>query len=193
MSTIKQHLDDLIKSAITNFASPTLAQISEVNNDNYTCKCIGLTKTGEKTNLIYPDVLIPKFWASSKGGIFMAPSPDTIVVLNFLDNDTNYPIITAIIGSNYSEESKEDTLIITCGDTKLILDDKISLSANGVNLGELLKEIADKIIDLKTTNLASISCPAYVIAPMTASLTLDISQQGEWKTLKSEKINKLFK
>ena len=123
----------------------------------------------------------------------MAPSPDTIVVLNFLDNDPNYPIITAIIGSNYSEESKEDTLIITCGNTKLILDDKISLSANGVNLGELLKEIADKIIDLKTTNLASISCPAYVIAPMTASLTLDISQQGEWKTLKSEKINKLFK
>ena len=193
MSFIEQNLSNLVNKSIVNFSSPTLAEISEVDHENYTCKCIGLTKTGEKTNVVYPVVSIPKFWASSTGGIFMAPSPETTVLLNFLDNDTNFPVIAAIMGSKHSEESKEDTLIITCGDTKLIIDDKIFLSAGGVSLGDLLKEMADKIADLKTTNIEPVKCPGYVAAPTTVNLTLDIGQQGEWKQLKSQKIEKLFK
>ena len=193
MPDVINDFDKIFDSAITNFSSPTLAEISEVDHENYTCKCIGLTKNREKTDVVYPEVPIPKFWASSTGGIFMAPSPETIVLLNFLDNDTNFPVIAAIMGSKHSEESKEDTIIITCGDTKLIIDDKIFLSAGGVNLGDLLKEMADKIADLKTTNIEPVKCPGYVAAPTTVNLTLDIGQQGEWKQLKSQKIEKLFK
>ena len=171
MSHIKQNLNNTAKTTVTNFAGPRLAEISEVDHENYTCKCVGLTKTGEKTDVVYPAVPIPKFWASSTGGIFMVPSPETTVLLNFLDNDTNYPVIASIIGSDHSEESKEDTLIITCGDTKLIIEDKkisistitdnkeskliidkkIFLSADGVNVGKLLTDMADKIANLKTT------------------------------------------
>ena len=151
MPDIKNDFDLVINTAITNFSGPRLAEISEVDHENYTCKCIGLTKNREKTNVVYPEVPIPKFWASSTGGIFMAPSPETTVLLNFLDNDTNFPVIAAIMGSKHSEESKEDTLIITCGDTKLIIDDKIFLSAGGKNIGKLLTDMATKISELKTT------------------------------------------
>ena len=151
MSHIKQNLNNTAKTTVTNFAGPRLAEISEVDHENYTCKCVGLTKTGEKTDVVYPAVPIPKFWASSTGGIFMVPSPETTVLLNFLDNDTNYPVIASIIGSDHSEESKEDTLIITCGDTKLIIDDRIFLSAGGKNVGQLLTDMADNISKLKTT------------------------------------------
>ena len=155
MSLVEQKLNGFINSAITNFSSPTLAEISEVDHENYTCKCIGLTKNREKTDVVYPEVPIPKFWASSTGGIFMAPSPETIVLLNFLDNDTNFPVIAAIMGSKHSEESKEDTLIITCGDTKLIIDDKIFLSAGGKNIGQLLTDMIKTITELKTTTDAT--------------------------------------
>ena len=241
MSHIKQNLNNTAKTTVTNFAGPRLAEISEVDHENYTCKCVGLTKTGEKTDVVYPAVPIPKFWASSTGGIFMAPSPETTVLLNFLDNDTNYPVIASIIGSDHSEESKEDTLIITYGDTKLIIEDKkisisadeetqliledkkisistdgetqlvledkkISISAGGVNLGDLLKEMADKIADLKTTITTPLTsivaggvcAPGGPIAGGTGiissgSIPLDPGQKIEWKTLKSQKIEKLFK
>ena len=180
MSFIEQNLNNLVNNSIVNFSSPTLAEISEVDHENYTCKCIGLTKTGEKTNVVYPVVSIPKFWASSTGGIFMAPSPETTVLLNFLDNDTNFPVIAAIMGSKHSEESKEDTLIITCGDTKLIIDDKIFISAGGVSLGKLLEDMASYVAELTTIG-----------SPTTQTLRPD--QIAKWELLKSEKINILFR
>ena len=156
MSLVEQKLNGFINSAITNFSSPTLAEISEVDHENYTCKCIGLTKNREKTDVVYPEVSIPKFWASSTGGIFMAPSPETTVLLNFLDNDTNFPVIAAIMGSKHSEESKEDTIIITSDKTKLIIDNKkIFLSSDGVNLGQLLTDMIETITELKTTTDAT--------------------------------------
>ena len=180
MSLVEQKLNGFINSAITNFSSPTLAEISEVDHENYTCKCIGLTKNREKTDVVYPEVPIPKFWASSTGGIFMAPSPETTVLLNFLDNDTNFPVIAAIMGSKHSEESKEDTLIITCGDTKLIIDDKIFISAGGVSLGKLLEDMASYVAELTTIG-----------SPTTQTLRPD--QIAKWELLKSEKINILFR
>ena len=180
MSLIEQSLSNLVNNSIVNFSSPTLAEISEVDHENYTCKCIGLTKTREKTNVVYPEVSIPKFWASSTGGIFMAPSPETTVLLNFLDNDTNFPVIAAIMGSKHSEESKEDTLIITCGDTKLIIDDKIFISAGGVSLGKLLEDMASYVAELTTIG-----------SPTTQTLRPD--QVTKWELLKSKKINILFK
>jgi len=215
MSHIKQNLNNLINSAITNFASPTLAEISEVDHENYTCKCIGLSKTGEKTDVVYPVVPIPKFWASSTGGIFMAPSPETIVLLNFLDNDTNYPIIATIMGSDHSEESKEDTLIITCGKTKLIIDDKkIFLSADGVNLGQLLTDMIDTITKLETTIQTPLtgkldSLSATVLCPSgggstsvtlvtskvsidTGDMVLDTKATKDWIQTHSDNVAKMF-
>ena len=196
MSHIKQNLNNLINSAITNFASPTLAEISEVDHENYTCKCIGLTKTGEKTDVIYPIVPIPKFWASSTGGIFMAPSPKTIVLLNFLDNDTNYPVIASIMGSDHSEESKENTIIITSDKTKLIIDDKkIFLSSDGVNLGKLLTDMATKISEIKTTiplpGLSGTSANGIVSA-VVGSIPLDPGQTPYWTSDLPTEIKTLF-
>ena len=213
MPDIKNDFDLVINTAITNFSGPRLAEISEVDHENYTCKCIGLTKNREKTNVVYPEVPIPKFWASSTGGIFMAPSPETTVLLNFLDNDTNFPVIAAIMGSKHSEESKEDTLIITCGDTKLIIDDKIFISAGGINIGQLLTDIVDEIINLKTTITTTDSLESVVTGNITfsdnagstgpiaeaegkitkGSIFLDKDQKDRLDTLKSDKIDKLFK
>ena len=200
MSHLKQNLGNLINTTFTNFAAPTLAEISEVNHENYTCKCTGISKTGEKTDVVYPKVPIPKFWASSTGGIFMAPSPKSIVLLNFLDNDTNYPIIVSIMGSDHSEKSKEDTLIITCGNTKLILDDRIFLSAGGKNIGKLLTDMADNISKLKTTittPLTSIVTVAVSTGTGTGtisngSIELDKGQQPFWNTMRDTNIPAIF-
>ena len=200
MSFIEQNLNNLVNNSIVNFSSPTLAEISEVDHENYTCKCIGLTKTGEKTNVVYPVVSIPKFWASSTGGIFMAPSPETTVLLNFLDNDTNFPVIAAIMGSKHSEESKEDTIIITCGDTKLIIDDKIFLSAGGKNIGKLLTDMATKISELKTTIQTPLTSDVTVAIPAgtgkgiisSGSIPLDPEQKLYWEKDQHDKIAEIF-
>ena len=202
MSFIEQNLSTLVNNSIVNFSSPTLAEISEVDHENYTCKCIGLTKTREKTNVVYPEVSIPKFWASSTGGIFMAPSPETTVLLNFLDNDTNFPVIAAIMGSKHSEESKEDTLIITCGDTKLIIDDKIFLSAGGKNIGKLLTDMADNISKLKTTITTPLTSDVIVAVSAgtgtgtgiikSGSIELDKGQQPFWNTMRDTNIPAIF-
>ena len=202
MSLVEQKLNGFINSAITNFSSPTLAEISEVDHENYTCKCIGLTKNREKTDVVYPEVPIPKFWASSTGGIFMAPSPETTVLLNFLDNDTNFPVIAAIMGSKHSEESKEDTLIITCGDTKLIIDDKIFLSAGGKNIGKLLTDMATKISELKTTIQTPLtSIVKGAVSPdgvtgsgtiSSGSIPLDPEQKLYWEKDQHDKIAEIF-
>ena len=209
MSFIEQNLSNLVNNSIVNFSSPTLAEISEVDHENYTCKCIGLTKTGEKTDVVYPVVSIPKFWASSTGGIFMAPSPETTVLLNFLDNDTNFPVIAAIMGSKHSEESKEDTIIITSDKTKLIIDNKkIFLSSDGVNLGQLLTEMIETITKLETTiqtpltgiidiGTATAPAPDFIVKGGTVTINngkmpLDPAPKDKWLKEQSDKIDKMF-
>ncbi|MGL4677174.1 MAG: hypothetical protein ACRCWI_05860 [Brevinema sp.] len=99
---ILEDLEKVIELKIKeNIASPVLAKIERVDHKEYTCDCIELTNEGQELDTIYTRVKIPKLLASKDGGIFMSPSKEAVVLLNFLNGDRNYPIISAVMGSEY--------------------------------------------------------------------------------------------
>lgn len=194
MSQYSEDLWDVMKQRIESYAFPTLAEINKVDTQKYICECVALKKDGEKTDQIYPEVPLPKFWGTSKGGVFMAPSEGTKVLISFLDHDYNYPIVTAIMGSDHEEEAKEDTMIIKCGETEMILGEKLTIKANGVDLGTLLGEMADNIADLSTQISIPLigACGTGPVQVTSGTIDISPSQKASWKKLKSEKISKLF-
>jgi len=164
MANILQSLEKLVRNIIDEKSYPVLAKIDKVDTKEYYCDCIELTNLGEETKTIYTRVKIPKLLASKDGGIFLTPNKGIIVLLNFLNGDRNYPIISAIIGGRHSPDFQENKLIIT---------------ANGKDLGEILVSICDKISQLKTTG-----------SPTTQVMSPD--QVTDWEMFIENDIKKLF-
>ena len=178
---ILQQVEKLVKLVIKEkVAMPLLAKVDKIDTKEYTCDCIELTNELEETKTIYTRVKIPRMWGAEKSGVWMSPSKGAIVLLNFLNGDRNYPIISAVMGSDQKEKAPENTLIIKCGETEIRLDDKIVIKAGGVSLGKLLEDMASYVAELTTVG-----------SPTTQTLRPD--QIAKWKLLKSVKINTLFK
>ncbi len=163
MTNLLQQIEKLIKTVIKeNVASPCLAKIDKV--DKYTCDCIELTNDGQETDTIYTRVLIPKLLASKDGGIFLTPSKGTTVLINFLNGDRNYPIISAVMGGQTSHSGMENKLVI---------------SANGKDLGTILVTMCEKVSELTTAG-----------SPSTQTVRPD--QIAEWKLFVEQEIKALF-
>lgn len=126
---ILEQLEILIRKIISENSFPVLAKVDRVDTKNYICDCIELSNTGGETNTIYTRVAIPKLWGTEQGGIWMAPSKGSVVLLNFLNGDRNYPVIAAVMGSAQKETAPEDTFIVKLGNTELRLDDNITISS----------------------------------------------------------------
>ena len=178
---ILDQVEKLVKLIIKEkVAMPILAKVDKIDTKEYTCDCIELTNELEETKTIYTRVKIPRIWGAEKSGIWMSPSKGAIVLLNFLNGDRNYPIISAVMGSDQKEKAPENTLIIKCGETEIRLDDKIIIKAGGESLGDLLKDIAGNVADLKTFG----SPTAQQIFP---------DQKTWWEQLKMTVLPKIFK
>ncbi|MGL5956785.1 MAG: hypothetical protein ACRC0X_09370 [Brevinema sp.] len=163
--TVLQQIEKLIHIVINEkIASPVLAKISKVDNKEYTCDCIELDNEGQELETIYTRVKIPKLLASKDGGIFLTPSKGTVVLLNFLNGDRNYPMISAVMGGSHSPISEENKLVIT---------------ANGKDLGEILVTICQKISALQTAG-----------SPTTQTLRPD--QIADWEIFIEQEIKSLF-
>lgn len=166
---ILEQLEILIRNIVSENAFPVLAKVDRIDTKNYVCDCIELSNTGEETNTIYTRVAIPKLWGTAQGGIWMAPSKGTVVLLNFLNGDRNYPVIAAVMGSSAKETAPEDTFIVKVGSTELRLDDNIKISAgtteislnnnrtigiknSATSLAKLLKDMISDISLVKTAD-----------------------------------------
>jgi len=162
--SILRHLEKLVREMISEKAYPVLAKVDRLSPDSYTCDCVELSNLGEETKIIYTRVQIPRLIASKNGGIFLTPNKGTVVLLNFLNGDKNYPIISAMIGGDKKPNSPEDKLIITAG---------------GKDLGKILVDMCKKISELTTTG-----------SPTTQTLRPD--QITDWKMFIENDIKKLF-
>lgn len=162
---ILENIEKLIIEIIREKAvMPVLTKISKVDGKDYTCDCVELDNEGQELDTIYTRVKIPKFLASKDGGIFLTPNEGTIVLLNFLNGDRNYPIISAIMGGRYAPHSEQNKLVI---------------GANGKDLGEILVAICEKVSELTTTG-----------SPTTQTLRPD--QVSDWKMFVEQEIKELF-
>ncbi len=161
---ILENLEKLIRQLIKEeVAHPVLAKIDKSLTD-YTCDCVELTSDGQETSTIYTRVQIPKLLASKDGGIYLTPSKGTTVLLNFLNGDRNFPVIAAVMGGQSSH---------------LGVENKLSISANGKDLGTILVTMCDKISALTTVGSS-------------ASQTMQPSQIIEWKLFVETDIKTLF-
>ncbi|SFB95873.1 hypothetical protein SAMN02745150_01442 [Brevinema andersonii] len=164
---ILEQLEILIRNIVSENAFPVLAKVDRIDTRNYVCDCIELSNTGEETKTIYTRVALPKLWGAAQGGIWMSPSKGTVVLLNFLNGDRNYPIISAVMGSAQKENAPEDALIVKAGNTELRLDSNIKISAgtteislnnnrtigirnSSASLAKLLKDMISDISLVKT-------------------------------------------
>ena len=154
----------LIRNTIKENAFPCFAKIYEVQTKEYTCHCRELTNDLEETETIYTRVQIPKLVASKEGGIFLTPNKDTLVLLNFLNGDRNYPIISAILGEENFPNSPVDKLVIKAG---------------GKDLGEILIAMCKKISGITTAG-----------SPTTQTLRPD--QIVKWDEFVEQEIKQLF-
>ena len=154
----------LIRNTIKENAFPCFAKIYEVQSKEYTCHCRELTNDLEETETIYTRVQIPKLVASKEGGIFLTPNKDTLVLLNFLNGDRNYPIISAILGEENFPNSPVDKLVIKAG---------------GKDLGEILIAMCKKISGITTAG-----------SPTTQTLRPD--QIVDWEKFVEQEIKQLF-
>ena len=162
---ILQQVEKLVKTIIKEkVAMSILAKIDKIDTKEYTCDCIELTNDLEDTKTIYTRVKIPKLIASKDGGIFLTPNKDTIVLLNFLNGDRNYPIISAVLGGKHTPNSPEDKLVIKAG---------------GKDLGGILVAMCDKISGLTTAG-----------SPTTQTLRPD--QIADWEMFVEQEIKQLF-
>ncbi|MGL5956211.1 MAG: hypothetical protein ACRC0X_06350, partial [Brevinema sp.] len=94
------YLEKFVSMLINEKAFPALARITKINGER--CECIELTNFEEETPTIFPNVRIPKFIASKDGGIWAKPQIGSLVLLNFLNGDLNFSIISAIINAKDS-------------------------------------------------------------------------------------------
>lgn len=162
---ILSNLERLVKIIIKEkVALPILAKVDRHSSDSYTCDCIELDNEGQETKTIYTRVRIPRLIASKDGGIFLTPNKGTVVLLNFLNGDRNFPIISAVLGGRHSPDSQENKLVIT---------------ANGKDLGGILVAICEKISALITVG-----------SPTTQTLRPD--QKLDWEMFVEQEIKKLF-
>jgi len=162
---ILDKIERLVKLIIKEkVAMPILAKIDKIDTKEYTCDCVELTNELEETKTIYTRVRIPRMIASKDGGIFLTPNKGTVVLLNFLNGDRNYPIISAILGGDHTPNSPEDKLVIKAG---------------GKDLGEILVVMCEKISALITVG-----------SPTTQTLRPD--QKLDWEMFVEQEIKKLF-
>ncbi|MGL5253802.1 MAG: hypothetical protein ACRC9L_02090 [Brevinema sp.] len=177
-----EKLERFIRKIMQEQALPCLGKVEKTFSDSgkYFADIRQLDNEKNNTATIYKNVKIPKMWGAENSGIWMTPSKNAIVILNFLNGDRNYPIISSILGNSLEIEHPENELIIKQGDMELRLSDKITLRNAHASLGDILADISDKISNLKTIGAPS-------------PHTINPAQITEWKLLKETKIKKLFK
>lgn len=177
---ILDNIKKLISQMVNEKAFPVLAKVSAIDTSQYTCDCIELTPLGEELPTTYTRVMIPKLWGAGNSGIWMSPAKDAIVLLNFLNGDRNYPVISAVMGSDSSENCPKDTLIIKNKDVEIRIDDKVLIKNNIASLGEIIEELATKMAGLQTRGSA-------------VTQFVDPAQKIAIETLKTQKINGLLR
>lgn len=145
-------IEKLIRKLMGEQAQACLARVEKVYTqaDKYCAEVRELANTGEETDTVYTEVAVPKLWGTENGGIWMTPSKGTVVLLNFLGGDRNYPIIAAVMGGATQEAHPENELIIKMGETEIRIADKLVLKNASASLGDLLGEIASLSAELKT-------------------------------------------
>ena len=181
---ILQQVEKLVKLVIKEkVAMPLLAKVDKLDTKEYTCDCIELTNELEETKTIYTRVKIPRMWGAEKSGVWMSPSKGAIVLLNFLNGDRNYPIISAIMGSDQKEDAPEDTLIIKCGDNIIQLDDKILLQVKDTKL-----IIEESQISIETKDGAKVNLSDTITMESKQKSQLALSNKIEMKTQSGSEI-----
>lgn len=188
--SILQNIEKLIEQKIKErVATPIMAKIDRHSPDSYTCDCIELTNDGQETDTIYTRVEIPKLLASKDGGIFFTPNKGTIVLINFLNGDRNYPIISAVMGTETSYNAKENTMTMMHKDTEIALGDVVTIKAgtseivinksgtidiknSNNSLAKLIKDIVSDISTVKTVDGKPLS-PDDILKLQALSIKID--------------------
>lgn len=165
MSIVNEFENFIEKRVRALVVSPCLAKIVCVNGN--LCDCEGIDMDDPDSRVVYPKLEIPILLGTKGGGIGGKPGVGSIVLLNFLNGDRSHPIISALIKGESS------------GDFSSLPKDKIKISSNGKDLGEMLVKFCDMISELQTTGSMGPS-------------TMSPNQIFEWKLFVDKEIKGMF-